>query len=152
MHAAQLLDLEASPPGASGQGLKGTRLQLVLGQLRAQVAAARLQRLGPPASLIVDRMLATSVRAARHRERVLPAGQMGSQLSRGGVELGPQTLGHSLIEPWLPRVFGDARAQIRDPLADRAVLRVVADAAAMAHREGVLPGGDKRLKLRAQGI
>ena len=127
-------------------------LELVLCQLRAQVAAACDQRLGPSASRFMDRMFATSVRAAGHRERVLPAGEMGLQLGRGDSELRLQAVGHSLIEPWLRGVLGDAGAKISDPCADLAVLRMVADAAAVAHREGVLPGSEERLELCAQGL
>ena len=127
-------------------------LELVLCQLRAQVAAACDQRLGPSASRFVGRMLAASVRAAGHRERVLPAGEMGLQLGRGDFELRLQALGHGLIEPRLRGVLGDSRAQVGNALSDRAVLRVVADAAAMAHGKGVLPGGEERLELRAQGL
>ena len=127
-------------------------LELMLCQLSAQVTAACHQRLGPSASRFVDRMLATSVRAAGHRERVLPAGQMGPQLGRGGFELRPQAVGHGLIEPRLRRVLGNARAEIGDPRADFAVSRMVAEAAAMPHGKGVLPGGEERLELCAQGL
>jgi hypothetical protein len=127
-------------------------LELVLSQLRAQVAAACDQRLGPSASRFMDRMLATSVRAAGHRERVLPAREMGLQLGRGDSELRLQAVGHGLIEPRLRGVLGDAGAKISDPCADLAVLRMVADAAAVAHGEGVLPGSEERLELCAQGL
>ena len=127
-------------------------LELVLCQLRAQVAAARLQRGSSPAGLLVERMLSASVRAPGHRERVLPAGQMSSQLGRSGVELRPQAVGHRLIEPRLRRVLGDPRAQVGDPVANRAVVRMVADAAAVAHRERVLPRREERLELGAEGI
>jgi hypothetical protein len=40
--------------------------------------------------------------------------------------------------------LGDPSAQISGALADRAVVGMPADAAAVAHREGVLPGGKKR--------
>jgi hypothetical protein len=127
-------------------------LELVLCQLCAQVAAACDQRLGPSASRFVDRMLATSVGAAGHRKRVLPAGEMGLQLGRGDSELRLQAVGHGLIEPRLRRVLRDARAKIGDARADFAVLRMVADAAAMAHGKGVLPGSEERLELCAQGL
>jgi hypothetical protein len=126
--------------------------ELVLCQPRAKVAAACRQHLGPLASRFVDRMLATSVRPAGHRERVLRAGQMGPQLGRSDFELRSQAVGHRLIEPRLRRVLGDARAKISDLRPDCAVLRMVADAAAMAHGERVLPGGEERLELGAQGL
>jgi hypothetical protein len=49
-------------------------------------------------------------------------------------------------------VLGNAGAKISDPCPDFAVLRVVADAAAMAHGKGVLPGSEERLELCAQGL
>jgi hypothetical protein len=127
-------------------------LELVLCQLRTQVAAACLERLGPSASRFVDRMLAASVRAAGHRERVLPAGEMSPQLGRGDFELRTQAVGHGRIEARLRRVLGYARAKISHPRTDFAVLRVVAEAAAMAHGKGVLPGREERVELRAQGF
>jgi hypothetical protein len=49
-------------------------------------------------------------------------------------------------------VLGDARAKISGLRPDLAVLRMVADAAAMAHGEGVLPGSEERLELCPQGL
>jgi hypothetical protein len=132
-------------PHQADRSLFNRPLELVLGQLRAQVAAALLQSGSSPARLLVDRMLSASVRAPGHRERVLPAGQMSPQLGRGGVELRPQAVGHRLIEPRLRRVLGDPRAQVGDPLANRAVLRMV-------HRERVLPRSEERIELGAQSL
>src|SRR4051794_31865575 len=49
-------------------------------------------------------------------------------------------------------MLGDERLQVGDLLAHRAVLRVVADAAAVAHRECVLPGRQQGLELGAEGF
>jgi hypothetical protein len=49
-------------------------------------------------------------------------------------------------------VLGDPSAQIGDTPADGAVVRVVADAAAVAHGVRVLPGSHERLELGAQGV
>src|SRR4051794_36808895 len=49
-------------------------------------------------------------------------------------------------------VLGDAGAQVGYLLADRPVVREVPDAAAMTHREGVLPRSEQRIELGAQGF
>jgi hypothetical protein len=49
----------------------------------------------------------------------------------------------------LNRVLGDQRLQVSHLLADRPVLRMVADTAALTHRNGVLPRGQKQLVLGA---
>jgi hypothetical protein len=49
-------------------------------------------------------------------------------------------------------VLGDAGAQVGCTLADGARLRMIADGAAVAHGERVLPGFDKRLELRSYRV
>src|SRR3954454_21730247 len=56
----------------------------------------------------------------------------------------------SVMSPILRRVLGDQRLQVRNLLADRPVLRVVADAAPVAHRVRVLPRGQQGLELGAE--
>jgi hypothetical protein len=51
--------------------------------------------------------------------------------------------------PSLGAVLGDPGAEVGCTLADGAGLRMIADRAAVAHRERVLPGFDKRLELRS---
>src|SRR5215216_4955433 len=57
----------------------------------------------------------------------------------------------SVIE-LLKRVLGDQRVQVGDLLAHRLVLRMIADAAAVPHRERVLPRVHQGLELGAQGF
>jgi hypothetical protein len=54
--------------------------------------------------------------------------------------------------PALVRQLGDPSAQVSGALAGRAVVGVPADAAAVAHREGVLPGRKKRPKFRSKPV
>jgi hypothetical protein len=49
----------------------------------------------------------------------------------------------------LVAVLRDASAQVRRTLADGAMVRVVADRAAVTHRVRVLPGLEQRLELRS---
>jgi hypothetical protein len=49
-------------------------------------------------------------------------------------------------------VLGDAGAKVGGTAADGPMLRVVAEAAAMSHRVGVLPRGEQRLELGSQGF
>ena len=62
-------------------------LQLVLGELRLEVAAASLELFGPRPGLLVYRVVATAVAGASHRERVLPARHVGLELGSGLLEL-----------------------------------------------------------------
>ena len=71
------------------------KLELVLGELGAQVATARLEALRSIARLHVGGMLATPVGASGHRECVLPAGHVGLQLRRGQLQLSPEAFGHT---------------------------------------------------------
>ena len=52
----------------------------------------------------------------------------------------------------LIRQLGDPSAQISGALADRAVVGMPADAAVVAHREGVLPGGNKRPQFLSKPV
>ena len=63
----------------------GPDVQVMLGELRLEVAAASLQRLGARAGLLMDRVVAPAVAAAAHRERVLPARHV--RLELGGCLL-----------------------------------------------------------------
>jgi hypothetical protein len=116
----------------------------VFGQLRSEVTTTPLKGIGAPARLLVDRVIPAAVGRRPHRERVLPARQVRLQLGCRHLELGSKAFGHPFIEPdrgggALRAVLGDTRAQVGYALADVAEVRVVADGAAVAHRERVLP-------------
>jgi hypothetical protein len=125
------------------------QLQPVLGELGLEVAAPGDQFGGAGACLAVNGMVARAVASATHRERVLPAGHVGLQVGDRRLELGLQAIGHTFM---LRRVLGDQRPQLGRALADGAVLRVIADAAAVPHREGVLPRGEELLEFGAERI
>src|SRR3954470_22738321 len=56
----------------------------------------------------------------------------------------------SVMSPILRGVLGDQGLEVGDLLADRPVLRVVADAAAVTHRVRVLPRRQQGLELGAE--
>jgi hypothetical protein len=51
--------------------------------------------------------------------------------------------------PGLRRVLGDSSAQVCHARADGAEVRVIADGAPVAHREGVFPRSEERLQFRS---
>lgn len=60
----------------------------MFGEASAEVAAASGELIGARAGRPVERMLATAVTAARHRQGVLPRAHVGAQLGRCVGELG----------------------------------------------------------------
>ena len=68
------------------------QLQLVLGELCLEVAAASVESVGSRTRLLMSGMIATAVAATTHRKRVLPARHVGLQLSGCLLELGAQPL------------------------------------------------------------
>src|SRR5687767_7763444 len=89
-------NLPRDRPVSRSQKGQRMRLELVLGELRSEVATARLEALRPLARLQVDGMLTTSIGTTGHRERVLPARHVRLQLGRGELQLSPEAFGH----PW----------------------------------------------------
>src|SRR4051794_5239279 len=88
--------LRLLPPGSVSAVSPVTRaLELVLGELRAQVAAPVRELLGASARGGVHGVIAAAVGSAGHRERVGPAGHVLLELGCRGVELPPEALGHA---------------------------------------------------------
>src|SRR6266498_1554584 len=83
MRATAMPSSASRPPTAEPGGS-----ELVLGEPGAELAAAGGEPLGTGVGLPVHRMVAPTLAARRHRERVLPRGHVGLQLSAGLGELG----------------------------------------------------------------
>ena len=128
------------------------QLDLVLGQPRSELTATPLKGLRAPAGPLMGRVILTTVRRG-------PIANAYSQLAMcafsSAVATSSSALRRSVI-PSLNRiaaaaplrtVLGDASAEVVCTLADGAEVRVVAHAAAVAHRERVLPGLEERLEL-----
>lgn len=65
-------------------------LELVFGETCFEVAAAGVELVGASAGLSVDRVIATAIAAASHRERVLPARHVRLELGGRMLELRAQ--------------------------------------------------------------